>query len=101
MSGVYGKTKDYFAIRSINYSTENDTYYLTTKSGAYKYESDCEIQIVGSNNLTDKSFKATSVFVDKDFAKKIIFVDCDENYLIEMDFSLDFCAKWLYNELKL
>lgn len=90
MSGVYGKTKDYFAIRSINYSAENDTYYLTTKSGAYEYESDCEIQIVGSNNLTDKSFKATSVFVDKDFegieidlSKKIIIISDDKGCKIK------------------
>lgn len=90
MTGVYGKTKDYFAITAINYSSENDTYYLSTKSGAYEYDSDCEIQIVGSNNLTDKAFKATSVYVDKDFegieidlSKKIIIIADDKGCKIK------------------
>lgn len=81
MSGVYGKTKDYFAVTAINYSEDDDTFYLTTKSGDYEYTNSCEIQIVGSNNLTDKTFKAVSVFIDKNFdgididlSKKIIII---------------------------
>ena len=67
MSGVYGKTKDYFAITSINYSKESDTYYLSTKSSSFEYEDSCELQIVGSSNLTEKAFKVTTVFVEKNF----------------------------------
>ena len=40
-----------------------------------------------------------NVVIDPDH--HIYFVDCDENYLIEMEFSLDFCANWLYNEHRL
>ena len=90
MTGVYGKTKDYFAITAINYLKETDTYILTTKSSSFEYEDICEIQIVGSSNLTDKAFKATSVFVDKDFegididlTKKIIIISDDDGCKIK------------------
>ena len=51
----------------------------------FKYENVCEIQIKGLDNLKEKAFMATSVFVEKDFdgididltKKIIIYVDND------------------------
>ena len=90
MAGVYGKTKDYFAVTAINYSADEDKFYLTTKSDDYEYSNTCEIQIVGSNNLTDKTFKAMTVFVEKNFegididlSKKIIIISDNDGCKIK------------------
>lgn len=85
MSGVYGKTKDYFAISKISYSAEDKMFYISTKADKFQYENVCEIQIKGLDNLKEKAFMATSVFVEKDFdgiaidltKKIIIYVDND------------------------
>lgn len=89
LSGVYGRTKDYFAVKSINYDVGKDTFYLTMKDGFSEnvnYENGCEIQIVGSDDLYNKVFRATYVYVDFtpsensniDLSQKI-FIICDKN----------------------
>ena len=88
MTGVYGKTQDYFAVTAIDYLEDENKYCLSTKSGNYGYESDCEIQIVGINDLTNKTFKAVSVYVDKSFegisegvvdlTQKLVIISSDE-----------------------
>lgn len=81
LSGVYGKTKDYFAVVAIDYTAENDTYFITMKSGVVNYEGGCVMQIVGSNDLKNKAFKATSVYVGAsgslegiDLSQKVIII---------------------------
>lgn len=90
MSGVFGKTKDYFAISAINYDSESNVFYLTTKADMFEYENVCEIQIKGCTHLKEKAFMATSVFVEKDFegididlTKKVIVIADDEGCLIQ------------------
>ena len=90
MSGVFGKTKDYFAISAINYESDTNVFYLTTKADLFEYENVCEIQIKGRTNLKDKAFKATSVFVEKDFegididlTKKVIIIADDDGCIIQ------------------
>lgn len=75
LSGVYGKTKDYFAVKSINFSSENNTFYLTMKNGlvneedssSLNYAGGCEIQIEGLSNLKEKAYSATSVYTGDKF----------------------------------
>ena len=93
MTGVYGKTQDYFAITAIDYIEEENTYVLQTKAGNYGYESDCEIQIIGVSDLTNKTFRAVSVYVEKDFdgigegvvdlTQKLIIISNDEGCKIK------------------
>lgn len=93
MTGVYGKTQDYFAITAIDYVESDNTYILSTKSGNFGYESDCEIQIVGINDLTNKTFKAVSVYVEKSFegigegvidlSRKLVIISSDEGCKIK------------------
>ena len=67
-SGIYGRTKDYFVAKSIDYSSETDTYSITMKTsvekedGTITYEGGCVIQIEGSNELEDRAFKAASFY---------------------------------------
>lgn len=73
LTGVYNKTKDYFAVKAINYS--NNTFYLTMKNGlvdetnssSINYEAGCEIQIEGLNNLKEKAYSATAVYTGSKF----------------------------------
>ncbi len=93
MAGVYGKTQDFFAITAIDYVEDTNTYILSTKSGNYGYESDCEIQIVGVNDLKNKTFLATSVYVAKNFegigegvldlTQKLVIISSDEGCKIK------------------
>lgn len=75
LSGVYGKTKDYFAVKSINFSSENNIFYLTMKNGlvneedssSLNYAGGCEVQIEGLSNLKEKAYSATSVYTGDKF----------------------------------
>lgn len=75
LSGVYGKTKDYFAVKAINYSSEDNTFFLTMKNGlvdednssSLNYEAGCEIRIEGLNNLKQKAYNATAVYTGDKF----------------------------------
>lgn len=75
LTGVYGKTKDYFAVKAINYSSENNTFFLTMKTGlvdkdnssSLNYEGGCEIQIQGLSNLKEKAYGATAVYTGDKF----------------------------------
>lgn len=68
LSGVYGRTKDYFVAKSINYSKDTDMFSITMKTsvesedGTISYVGGCVIQIEGSIDLKDKAFKATSFY---------------------------------------
>lgn len=63
MAGVYGASKDYLAVRSIDYDRENYTFTLKMRrSDLLEDYSGCEMQIVGINNLKEKVYKATHVY---------------------------------------
>ena len=90
LSGVYGKTRDYFAARVIDYDSETSTFSITMKSsGSVNYQDGCVIKIIGSKNLRIKAFEATSVYIDEfgqledkgvDLTKKVIIVSDDDDY---------------------
>ena len=96
LSGVYGRTKDYFVVRSIDYSRDTGVYYLTMRanidgeSGSIDYNGGCVIQIEGSDNLKDKALMATSVYAgdgnqidDKDLSQKIIIISGENGCIIK------------------
>ena len=82
MSGVHNRTKDYFAVKAIDYNGITDTYTLSMKSSGTEYAGGCELKIIGSTKLQEMAFKATSVYVDYpnsednngsiDFSKKVL-----------------------------
>ena len=91
LSGVYGRTKDYFAVRSIDYLSSENTFCLTmrtsvkTDDGTINYAGGCVIQIENSGNLKYKALNATCVYVGdgdkmegRDLSQKQIIV-ADEN----------------------
>lgn len=91
LSGVYGRTKDYFAVRSVDYSSEENIFYLTmrtsvkTEDGPINYAGGCEIQIENTGDLKTKALNATCVYVGdgneidgKDLSQMLIIV-ADEN----------------------
>lgn len=64
LSGVYGETKDYFAVTAIDYVTEDDTFKLTMKSTDTSFVSGCEAWLVGSDDLKTKASKVTTVYLN-------------------------------------
>lgn len=89
-AGVYGKTKDYFVVSAIDYHKTSDTFTLTMKSGDINYEAGCEIEIVGSNNLKNKAYKATIVYTGTDdslknidLSKKVIIISDGNDCIIK------------------
>ena len=96
LSGVYGRTKDYFAVRSIDYSKDNDTFYVTMRAsvekqdGTIRYEGGCVIEIQGTNNLKERALNATSVYVgdgnhlaDKDLSKKVTIISGENGCIVK------------------
>jgi hypothetical protein len=63
-SGIYGKTKDFTVIRSIDYSKVNETFTLTMRNEALEEQKGCVIKITGTNNLYDKALAGAVCFVD-------------------------------------
>ena len=63
-SGIYGKTKDFTVIRSIDYSKVNETFTLTMRNEALAEQKGCVIKITGTNNLYDKALAGAVCFVD-------------------------------------
>jgi len=91
LSGVYGRTKDYFAVRSIDYLASENKFYLTmrtnveTEDGTIIYAGGCVIELENKGNISQKAFNGTSVYVGdsnlmdgKDLSQKQIIV-ADEN----------------------
>lgn len=82
LSGVYGETKDYFAVTAIDYNQTDDTFKLTMKSANTNFEAGCEAWLVGSSNLKSKASKVTSVYINcepvagdnYDLSKKIYII---------------------------
>ena len=75
----------------INATADNGS--VCVLADAAVYESDCEIHIVGVNDLTTKTFRAVSVFVDKNFegigegvidlTQKLVIISSDEGCKIK------------------
>lgn len=89
-AGVYGKTQDYFAVTSIDFNTETNTFLLTMRATDLSYNGGCVIKIVGLNNLKEKVFKATSAYVDKSLADmnlndKVIIISDDDGCKLGID----------------
>ena len=67
-----GKTKDFTAIRSIDYSEINETFTLTMRNKAFDDQKGCVIQISGINKLYDKDLAGAVCFVDGQVVDNVI-----------------------------
>ena len=96
LAGVYGRTKDYFAVKSIDYSATDDIFYITMRTsvegedGVINYGAGCVVQIEGKKGLRTKVFNATCVYAgdgnkvqDKDLSKKIIIISDEHGCIIK------------------
>ena len=96
LAGVYGRTKDYFAVRSINYSAEDNMFYITMRTsiegedGVINYSAGCVIQIEGTENLKTKALRATCVYVGDgddaqglDLSRKVIIISGEDGCIIK------------------
>lgn len=96
LSGVYGRTKDYFAVRSIDYVSDNNTFYVTMRAsvekedGTIRYEGGCVIEIEGTKNLKERALNATSVYVGdgnhlsgKDLSKKVTIISGENGCIVK------------------
>ena len=63
-SGIYGKTKDTTAVRSIDYSKVTNTFSLTMRNESYADQHGTNIVIEGSEDLYDKAIAAAVCFVE-------------------------------------
>ena len=63
-AGIYGKTKDFTAIRSIEYSKTTETFSLIMRNKALDEQKGCMIKITGVSKLYDKSLAGAVCFVD-------------------------------------
>lgn len=88
LSGVYGRTKDYTVIDSINYNKDLNTFYISMKTNKDgDYEAGCVMQIEGSTNLKDKVFVATCCYAKDDIenngsidlSKRVTIIVSEEN----------------------
>ena len=96
LSGVYGRTKDYFAVRSIDYVSDNNTFYVTMRAsvekedGTIRYEGGCVIEIEGTKNLKERALNATSVYVGdgnhlsgKDLSKIVTIISGENGCIVK------------------
>lgn len=89
-AGVYGKTKDFFAVTAIDFNTSTNTFLLTMRATDLSYNGGCVIKIVGLSNLKDKAFKATSAYADKNLEdmnlnEKVIIISDEEGCRLGVD----------------
>lgn len=64
LSGVYGETRDYFAVAAIDYDEESDTFKLTMKTSDETFAAGCEAWLVGSSDLKTKASKVTTAYIN-------------------------------------
>ncbi len=96
LSGVYGRTKDYFAVRTIDYSSDKNTFYVTMRTsvekedGTIRYEGGCVIEIEGVKNLKQRALNATSVYVGdgnhlsgKDLSKMVTIISGESGCIVK------------------
>lgn len=87
LTGVYGRTKDYFAVRSIDYSSDTNTFYITMRmsvekeDGTIEYQGGCVIEIEGDNDLSERSLEATCFYVG-DYKDKMADISLTEKVTI-------------------
>ena len=63
LAGVYGRTKDITIISSIRYEAETNTFFISMKTNKDgDYSNGCEMQIVGTEKLTEKVHAATCTY---------------------------------------
>ena len=62
-SGIYGKTKDTTAVRSIDYSKVTNTFTLTMRNESYAEQHGTKIVIEGTDDLYDKAVAAAVCFI--------------------------------------
>lgn len=63
-AGIYGKTKDFTAVRKIDYSKTTDTFSITMRNKGLENEEGCKILITDENDLYEKSLKAATCFIN-------------------------------------
>ena len=67
LSGVYGRTKDYSVIESIDFNKTSNTFFISMKTNKDgDYSAGCVMQIEGKTNLKDKVFVATCCYAKDD-----------------------------------
>ena len=86
LSGVYGKTKDYFVVVAVDYETDSQTFTLTMKSSidSVNYQNGCEIQIIGLDNLKNKANEAVHVYTDDEGKLQATGVDLEQKVIIRI-----------------
>ena len=62
-TGFYGKTKDYTAIRQIDYNAETDTFNIVMRNEALDNQKGCTVVIKQTDDLYQKSLKAAACFI--------------------------------------
>lgn len=96
LAGVYGRTKDFFAVRSIDFSSEENMFYLTmrtsveTDGGEINYAGGCAIQIENVGNIKLKALNGTCVYVGdgdkmdgRDLSQKQVIVANETDCIIK------------------
>jgi len=87
LTGVYGRTKDYFAVRSIDYSSDTNTFYITMRmsvekeDGTIEYQGGCVIEIEGDNDLSERALDATCAYVG-DYEEKMEGINLSQKVTI-------------------
>lgn len=70
LAGVYGRTKDITIISSINYNAESNTFIISMKANKDgEFANGCEMQIVGTEKLTEKVHAATCAYSKDDYTE--------------------------------
>lgn len=96
LSGVYGRTKDMFVVRSIDFSSDDNLFYLTmrtsveTEDGEINYAGGCVIQIEDKGNIKLKALKGTCVYAGdenqmdgRDLSQKQVIVANETDCIIK------------------
>ena len=96
LAGVYGRTKDFFAVRSIEFLSEENMFYLTmrtsveTEDGRINYAGGCTIQIENVGNIKLKALNGTCVYAGdgdkmdgRDLSQKQVIVANETDCIIK------------------
>ena len=63
-AGVYGKTKEVTAIRSIDYSEITKTFTLSMRNASFSDQVGCQIILTETDDLYEKALKGTVAFIE-------------------------------------